>query len=139
MSKGTTTDNDFIKLVFLNAANDPVWRGNANLYVSLHTADPTAAGDQTTNETSYTNYTRMAVAKTVAGWTISGVQASNAGLIQFAVCGAVPGAAITYVAVGLLPAGAGQILYSGILAVPLVIATLVQPQFSIGSLIITES
>lgn len=42
-----------------------------NLYVSLHTADPGAGGDQTTNEAAYTSYARVAVARTVAGWTVA--------------------------------------------------------------------
>jgi hypothetical protein len=41
-----------------------------SLYVSLHTASP-AAGDQTTSETSYTGYARVAVARSGAGWTVS--------------------------------------------------------------------
>jgi hypothetical protein len=41
-----------------------------SLYVSLHTADPGVAGDQTTNEVAYTSYARVAVARSEAGWTV---------------------------------------------------------------------
>lgn len=41
-----------------------------NLYVSLHTDDPGAGGDQTTNECAYTSYARVAVARSAAGWTV---------------------------------------------------------------------
>lgn len=42
-----------------------------SLYISLHTSDPGAAGDQTTNESGYTSYARVAVARTSGGWTIA--------------------------------------------------------------------
>lgn len=54
MSKGNTTENEFIKVAFLSNF-DPSWRTNANLYISLHTDDPGEAGTQATNETAYTN------------------------------------------------------------------------------------
>lgn len=38
-----------------------------SLYLSLHTGDPGEAGDQTTNETAYTNYARVAVVRTAGG------------------------------------------------------------------------
>ena len=42
-----------------------------NLYVALHTADP-SAGDQSTSETTYTGYGgRVAVARTTGGWTVA--------------------------------------------------------------------
>src|SRR5881392_3242288 len=34
-----------------------------SFYISLHTADPGETGDQTTSETAYTNYVRVAVAR----------------------------------------------------------------------------
>ena len=40
-------------------------------YISLHTADP-AAGDQTTSEAAYTNYARVSVVRTAVGWTVAG-------------------------------------------------------------------
>jgi hypothetical protein len=45
-----------------------------NLYVSLHTANPAASDDQTNNEVStanYTNYVRIAVARSAAGWDVA--------------------------------------------------------------------
>lgn len=44
---------------------------DGSLYVSLHTADPGATGNQTTNECAYTSYARVAVARTGAAWTVS--------------------------------------------------------------------
>lgn len=138
MSKGNTAENDVIKVMFRKDA-DPAWRTQNNLYLSLHTADPGEAGTQLTNEAAYTNYDRVAVTKDAAGWTVSGNQASNAGLVQFPQCG-VTGATITHVAIGTvdLLTGAGQILYSGELNSPLAVSNLIQPQFAIGALVVTE-
>jgi hypothetical protein len=146
MSKSNSSENDFIKVVFLNAANDPTWRTNPSLYIALHTADPTEAGDQTTNEISpvlYVGYDRVTVAKTAAGWTIAGggtgSSASNTALIQFPQCTGGAGTTATYVSIGTVAyPGAGEILYSGILNAPLAISNLIQPQFAIAALAVSE-
>lgn len=136
MSKGNTAENDMIKIMFLNNY-DPSWRTQGNLYISLHTADPGESGTQETSEATYTNYARVAVPKDATGWTVSGNQVSNAALIQFAQCG-VTGNTITHVVIGTSSTGAGQILYSGALSAPLSVSNLIQPQFAIGALVITE-
>jgi hypothetical protein len=115
---------------------DPSWRTNANLYLAFHTDDPGEGGTQNTNETSYTNYVRVALVKATA-WTDGGASFSNAALIQFAQCGAT-GAVLTHVSIGELSSGAGQIYYSGELSSPLTVANLIQPQFAIGALVVTE-
>jgi hypothetical protein len=134
MSKGNTTENDVLKAIL--QGTDPAWRTNVNLYVSLHTADPTETGTQTSNETAYSNYARQPIVK-ATGWTDGGSTFSNAALIQFPQCGAV-GATITHVAIGTVVAAAGQILYSGELNDDLVVSNLIQPQFAIGALQVTE-
>lgn len=86
-----------------------------NLYVSLHNGNPGAGGSQTTNETAYTNYARVAVARTTGGWTVSGsnpVQVANASGISFAQCGAT-GDTLTHWGIGLSASGAGTLLLSG--------------------------
>jgi len=63
MSKGTTTPHDV--LLCLLSGTDPAYRTNANLFLALHTGDP-SAGDQTTNEVTvgeYTSYERYTLAK----------------------------------------------------------------------------
>jgi len=54
-----------------------------NFYIALHTADPGEAGKQNASEAAYTSYARVAVARSSAGWTVSGNQVSNAALISF--------------------------------------------------------
>lgn len=120
MSKGNTFENDFLKLIFnataiANLADNAASAPLTDLWVSLHTADPGEAGDQTTSETGYTGYARVAVARTAGGWTISGNSVSPVGNIDFGECTAAPGAAITHAAVGTASSGAGKVLYKGAL------------------------
>lgn len=144
MPKATALCNDILALLFNataianiadNAASGPI----SNLYLSLHTSNPGTGGNQTTGETSYTNYARVAVARTTGGWTVPSSGATgNAALIQFAQCG-VTGATITHVAIGTASSGAGKVLYAGALSASLAVANLIQPQFAIGALTVTES
>lgn len=144
MPKATTTCNNILALIFNatawanvadNAASSPL----TNLYLSLHTADPGVGGSQLTNETSYTNYARIAVARTTGGWAVpSGGATSNAALAQFAQCGA-SGATITHVAIGTAASGAGLVLYAGALNASLAVSNLIQPQFAAGDLDVTET
>jgi hypothetical protein len=135
MSKGNTTENDFMEYVFKATAFS--WDALTNLYVSLHTADPGEGGIQTTSEANYTSYARVTVSRSGTGWTVTGNQAVNAALVQFPQ--ATGGSSVcTYVAVGTAASGAGQILYSGALSSSLSVSTGIQPQFAAGALTITE-
>ena len=106
-----------------------------SLAVSLHTGDPGEGGNQGTSETVYTNYTRIGVVRSGAGWTVSGNTASNTALVQFPQCGAT-GAAITYVGIGVsgTAGDTGVLLYSGQLSSSLTVANLIQPQFAAGDI-----
>jgi hypothetical protein len=145
MSKSNTFENDLLLLIFNNTdialIGDAAGLQNSaaagSLYVSLHTADPGEAGDQTTNETTYTNYARVAVARSGVGWTVTSNAVANAALVQFAQCG-VTGATLTYFAVGTDSSGAGKLLYSGALTSSLAVSSGIQPQFAAGDLDITE-
>lgn len=136
MPKGTTTQNDVLKVVFLNNY-DPTWRTNGNLYLALHTGDP-SAGNQSTNEATYTGYARVAVSKSASGWTISGNDVSNAALIQFPQCTGGSNT-VTHVSIGTLATGTGQILYCGALNSSLAVSNLIQPQFATGALAVEET
>lgn len=144
MPKATNTCNAILALIFnatawADIAENDSSSPNTNLYVSLHTADPGVGGSQLTNETAYTNYLRIAVARTTGGWDApSGGATANAALIQFAQCG-VTGATLTHVAIGTAAAGAGTVLYAGALSSPLSVANGIQPQFAAGALDVTES
>lgn len=145
MSKSNTFENDLLQLVFNNV--DIALIGDAagiqnsatagSLYVSLHTADPGEAGSQTTNEAAYTSYARVAVARSAAGWTVSGAAVSNFALVQFPQCTG-GSETLQYVGIGTDASGAGKLLYSGALASPLSVSSGIQPQFAAGDIDVTE-
>jgi len=144
MPKSTSASNSILALIFNattwnNIAENDSTSPNTDLYLSLHTADPGVGGSQETNETSYTNYARIAVARTTGGWDApSGGATANAALVQFAQCGA-SGATLTHVAIGTASSGAGLVLYAGALTSSLAVANGIQPQFAAGALDIVES
>lgn len=143
MSMSNAFETSMLSLVFNNTAIANIGDAGGlqpsatagSLYVSFHTGDPGEAGNQGSNETIYTNYARVAVARSGAGWTVAGNTATNAALVQFPQCGAT-GATITYVGIGVSPTAGdtGVLLFSGQLTAPLVVANLIQPQFAAGDL-----
>ena len=108
-----------------------------NLYLSLHSSDPTASGNQTSNEVSYTGYARVSVARSASGWTISGNQATLASAVSFPACtgGSATGA---YLGIGTASSGAGNLLYAGPISPSIAISNGVTPQIT-TSTAITES
>lgn len=137
--KGDTFENDVLKLIF-NATNISLIADNTattpltNLYVSLHTADPTEAGSQTTSECTYTGYARIAVARTSGGWTVTTNSVSPAAAITFGTCTA--GSEIaTFAAVGTAVSGTGKLLYGGAMSPTIVISAGVTPQLTTSTVI----
>lgn len=131
MSISNAGESDINSNIFL--ASGFSWAGNSDLYVSLHTADPGEAGNQTTSETSYGSYARVAVARTPSGWTVSSGAVSNAALIQFPQCSSGT-ATITHVGIGTAASSTGRLLISGELSSPLAVSSGIQPQFAAGDL-----
>jgi len=139
MPKSTTFCNDWLKLVFnatatANLADNAGTSPLANLYVSLHTGDPGAGGNQSTSETGYTGYARVAVARTSGGWTVSSNSVSPVADITFGACSAGT-ATITHWAVGTASSGAGKILYSGTVSPSISISAGVTPKLTTDSTI----
>jgi hypothetical protein len=139
MSKGDTFENDLLKMIFNavaianigdNAASAPL----TNLYVSLHTADPGEAGTQATNETAYTGYARVAVARTSGGWTVTTSSVSPAANIDFPACTALT-ATITHFGVGVASSGATKLLYSGTVTPNIAVSAGVTPRLTTASTI----
>jgi len=143
MSKSNAHENAYLLLLFNNTdfANVGDAGGLQNsaaagsLYVSLHTADPDEAGTQSTSETGYTGYARVAVARSGAGWTVAGNSVSPAANVDFGECTASPGGAITHFGVGTDSAGAGVLLYKGALTPNITMATGVIPRIKTTSTI----
>lgn len=143
MSKSNTFENDLLELIFHgtaianladNAASSPL----ANLYIALHTADPGEGGDQSTNEISYTGYSRVAVARTAGGWSISGNSVSPVAAIEFGEMTGGAGGTVTHASIGVASSGNGKILYSGSLTPTVAVATGVIPRIKNTSTITEE-
>lgn len=145
MSKTNTWENELLLLVFNNTAVEDIGDENGlgasetagSLYVSLHTADPTEAGNQTSNEADYGSYARVAVARSDSGWTVSGNQVTNAATISFPQCTAGENT-ITHVGIGTASAGEGKLLYYGALGSSLAVSANITPTFNSSGLSITE-
>lgn len=140
MSKSNTFENDLLQLIFNgvpianladNAAASPI----TNLYLSLHTADPGEAGVQTTNEISYTGYVRRPVARTGAGWVVTGNSVSPAANVEFGEMTDGAGGVATHAAIGTAETGAGKILYSGALTPNINVALGITPRIKTTSTI----
>lgn len=145
MSKSNTFENDILQLIFNNV--DIADIGDAgglqnsaaagSLYVALHTSDPGEAGNASTNESAYTSYARVAVARSGAGWTVSGNSATNFALVQFPECTG-GSETITHVSITTAASGTSKILYSGALSASRSVSSGIQPQFAAGALTVTE-
>lgn len=139
MPIGSTFRNDLLKLLFNataianiadNAASSPI----TNIQVSLHTADPAAAGDQTTSEATYTSYARVAVARTTGGWTVTTNSVSPVANIDFPV--ATGGTnTITHFMVGTAASSTGKQLFSGTVTPNISVSSGVTPRLTTASTI----
>ena len=120
MSKSNTFENDLLKLIFngtgiANLADNASSAPLTHLYIALHTSDPGESGTQSTNEVSYVGYSRVAVARSAGGWTVTDNVVSPTSAIEFGeMSGGTPGTA-THVSVGTASTGGGKILYRGVL------------------------
>jgi hypothetical protein len=138
MSKQDDFENDLLKLIF-NATPIPNIADNAssspfaNVTVALHTGDPGEGGTQLINETGYTGYGRVSVARTAGGWLVSGNSASPVANIDFGECTASPGSPITHFSVG--NGVSNKMLYSGTVTPNITMAVGVIPRLKTTSTI----
>lgn len=122
---GTTYAN-----LAINATTSPF----TNLYVSLHTASPGASGNQSTSEAAYTSYSRVAVTRTSAGWTVTANSVSPTASVTFPTASG-GSETETYFGVGVSASGAGNLLYFGTLSPNLAVSNGVQPILSTSTAI----
>ena len=139
MAKSATFSNEWLLLIFngtaipniaANATTSPL----ANIYVALHTADPTASGNQSTSEAAYTSYARVAVPRTTSGWVVSGNSVSPVSPISFPAGTGGTGTA-NYWSAGFAFSGAAMILYSGPVSPTIAMGSGVTPILSIATAI----
>lgn len=139
--KGEVFENDLLLLIFNataialladNAASTPL----TNLFLSLHTADP-VAGDQTTSEATYTSYARVAIARTAGGWTVAAGSLSPVATISWP-AGTGGAGTVTHFGIGTLTSGAGKLLYCGTVTPNIVTGNGVTPQLTTASTVTEE-
>ncbi len=141
MAKSDAFENELLLLFFngtaiADLAEDDTTSPATTLTVALHTADPGEAGDQTTNEATYTGYARVTVARSSSGWTVTGSSVTNAAEIAFPI--ATGGSeTITHVSVG--SGVSDDMKYYGALTEGFPVSSGVTPGFSAGQLTITEA
>lgn len=145
MSASNALETLLLQLLFenANAANigDATGlRGSStagSFYIGLHSADPGEAGAQSTSEVSYTGYARVAVARSTAGWTVTGNAVVNDAVITFGQRSDDDTDTATHFSIGTDSSGAGNLLLSGALASPLAISQNITPSFAAGQLTTT--
>lgn len=134
MSLSNVFENSALLLLFnattwaniaINATSSPI----TNVHASLHTADPGEAGDQTTNESAYTSYARVAVLRTSGGWTVTANSVSPAANIDFP-AGTGGSGTVTHCAFGKSLSGAGELWVSGTVTPNIVTGNGVTPRLT---------
>ena len=147
MSRTNAAEQNYLQHWFQNAdwpnIGDAAGLQNSlaagNFYVSLHTADPGEAGNQTTNEATFVNYTRQAVPRSAAGWAVADAgggawTADNVNPITFPEAGSGP-QVITHFGIGTNPTpDAGNLIWSGALTAPRTVDVGITLQFAAGAL-----
>lgn len=148
MSATNTFENDILLFLFNNTTIAGVGdttglvgsSSAGNLWLSLHTGDPGEAGTQATSECTYTGYGRTSVARSGAGWTVTGNSAALAATVSFpaeTTNGTVSETA-SYFGVGSTSAGTGKLLFKGAISPTISISAGVTPQLTTGTAITAD-
>lgn len=140
MSKSNVCETRWLNLLFNNVdfANVGDAAGLQNsvtegqLFLSLHTADPGEAGDQTTNEIAYTSYARVGVNRNSGGFTVSGNQVTLTANADFPAGTGGSGTA-THFGIGTASSGAGVLLYKGTISPNIVCGNGITPRLTTGT------
>ncbi len=140
MSMTNTAEQALLDLVFLNTdwANIGDASGLQNsatagsFYVSLLEGDPGETG-AVTSESTYTDYARVAVARSGAGWTRSTSTISNTALVSFPASSG-GSSTVTHFGIHTASSGSGNMILYGALAASRTITSGNTPQFAAGQL-----
>lgn len=119
--------------VWINASSSAI----TSVWVSLHTADP-EAGQQGTSEVNYTGYTRISVTRSTAGWSVSTADgtARPVSAITFPAATSTSTMTATHASIGMTSAStSGTIFYSGSLSADISISQGVIPRITTASTI----
>lgn len=138
--KGNYWSNGLLNLLFNatplaniadNAATSPI----TQLWFSLHTADPGAAGNQSTNEIAYTGYARVSVARSTTGFPSTSSEVISPGAVISWPVGTGGGGVAAFFGIGTSGSGAGNLLYSGTVTPNITCGSGVQPQLTTATTI----
>lgn len=140
MSKSNTHENDYLLLMFNNTNMALVGDATGirasttagSLYFSLHTADPGEAGTQTTSEVTYTSYSRVAVARSGAGFTVTANAVATAANVSFPAGTGGSGTAAFW-GIGTDASGTGKLLYKGAISPSIVCGNGITPVLTAGT------
>lgn len=141
MSKSNTFENELLLHIFNNSdiANIGDAAGLQNstaagsLFAALHTGDPGETGTATTSEIAYTGYARVAIARSSAGFTVSGNTVTLTANVDFGKMIAGAGGTVTHFSIVKEVTGASVILYSGAVSPTIVVANGVIPRLETGT------
>lgn len=141
MAKSNAAAEAILKLIYqavawADMAQDDGSTPATNITVALHTSDPGAAGTQSTNEISYTGYSRVNVVRSAVGWTVTGNSVSPAAAITFGEMTAGAGGTVTHFSTG--NGVSNFMLHHGTVTPNVVVTNGVIPQLTTASAI-TES
>jgi hypothetical protein len=146
-SKKDAFETALLNLIFCNVAIANIGNGAGlqpsgvagSFYIALYTAMPTESTQGTEVTTGgYTGYARVAVARSSAGWTVSGNQAVNLAAITFPAC---TGNSCTALGFAICTAGtlaANDAIYYADLTSSLAISNGITPEFAASQMVITE-
>jgi hypothetical protein len=111
--------------------------GAGFLYMSLHTADPTAAGNQASAEADYDGYARSAITRDGGSFIVDDSTGFATNTSEFSSPAADAGNnTITHAGFGIAETGGGLLVAYGILINPLVVVSPIRPRFAAGQLVI---
>lgn len=137
MGKSNVLSNGLLNLIFQGTTLAGIAQNASSpltqLWIALHTADPTPAGNQSSSECAYIGYARVSVARSGSGWTTaSGESVSPQAAITFPLGTGGSGDA-TFWSVGTAQVGSGEILYSGPITPTITTGNGVTPQLTNGT------
>lgn len=146
MSKSNTFENEILAHIFNNAnianiGDATGLRGSTaagSLHLSLHIGDPGEAGTAATSEISYTGYARQAVARSAAGFTVTGNTVTLTNNVDFPKMTGGTGGTVTHFAVVKELSGASVVLYKGAVSPTIAVANGIIPRLETGTAITEE-
>ena len=145
MSATDLFEDDLLDLIFTNIALPNVGDVSGlqpsavagSFYISLHT-DTLVDADtlQSADEAAYTSYARIAVARSIAGWTVTSGVVDNDDAITFPTATGGSETELDF-GIGSSASGAGVLQIYGSLVASLAVSNGITPEFASGELDIT--